>query len=78
MAGIRARRRPRVWSVNFRRLRYVLIREAAFMVLSAHLRPPESPASLRRYLALEDRQRIERMVADALHRWPELHHLPRP
>ena len=33
MAGIRARRRPRVRSVNFRRLKYVLVREAALAIM---------------------------------------------
>lgn len=59
MAGVGLRRRPRIRSVNFRRLRYVLVREAALRILAP------SPASFRHEVMLRS-QLCRRQLGNVL------------
>jgi hypothetical protein len=69
MAGVRPRRRPRKRSVNFRRLRWVLTREAAFRILRPLGDPYRGAAPLRRQLAQRDTHAVSVLagVVLALH-----------
>jgi len=64
MAGIRARRRPRRKSINFRRLGWVLEREAALAILWPHyIGTPNEKAA---------REEVSTARPDALHRGTRL------
>ncbi len=71
MAGIRARSRPRVRSANFRRVRYVLIREAAFRVFFPEGASTPQAAYFRRVMLRSANQRIIDAAERVLALWPE-------
>ena len=76
MAGIRARSRPRKKSTNFRRVRWWLLREAAFNVIYPHAVPRIDARSLRAFLLSQPQWRIERYVEVALRLHPERRYWP--
>lgn len=78
MAGIARRRRPRVRSVNFRRLRWLLIREAALMILRNCDGLQFSEHTVRAILAAEDQARIERNIRRILTKSPARAYCPGP
>lgn len=71
MAGIRARSRPRIRSANFRRLYFVLVREAAFRILLPHGSVPSTERALRRLLLVSSRGRILSAGVRQLELYPE-------
>ncbi len=76
MAGVGRRRRPRVRSVNFRRLKWCLVREAALRIICPGAMTPFQEQQLRARLnALDvDRVLVRAGVVLALHperrEWP--------
>jgi len=71
MAGIRARRRPRVRSVNFRRLRWVLVREAAFRIFFPHGSTHGNVRAYRHPFAVTDTDKVIRHAELLLVMHPE-------
>lgn len=71
MAGIRARSRPRIRSANFRRLRYVLVREAAFRIFFPTGAVSPQASHFKRVMLRAANQRIIDTAARVLALWPE-------
>jgi hypothetical protein len=69
MAGIKARSRPRVRSVNFRRVWWWVLREAAVRIWFPYASDPYSSRALRRRLCGAQRSTILAISA----RWLALH-----
>jgi hypothetical protein len=71
MAGVRARFRPRKRSVNFRRLWWVLTREAALRILDPSIPHDERSCALRLHLRERDTTRVRIVAGIVLALHPE-------
>jgi hypothetical protein len=71
VSGIRARRRPRKKSVNFRRLRWVLVREAAVRIIAPDLAGDGMPHLLRFQLTRRDTYAVAKLAGVVLALHPE-------
>jgi len=78
MAGVRARRRPRRTSVNFRRLYWVLLREAALRVLAPELVDAPHWPELRHLLARQRSHHVLHVARLLLYHRPERRAWPGP
>jgi hypothetical protein len=78
MAGVRARRRPRRQSVNFRRLWWVLTRQAALCILCPDAGEFALRYALRRELARRDTARVRTVAGIVLALYPERQMWPPP
>lgn len=76
MAGIRARLRPRVTSFTFKRLRFVLVREACLMVQAEVLEGNIDVTAARLRLAVTPTSRVDTRLAYLLARHPYARNLP--
>jgi hypothetical protein len=71
MAGVAARARPRRSSVNFRRLKWCLVREAAFRILFPDPLDADRELAVRRRLNALDSDRVAARAGVALRLHPE-------
>jgi hypothetical protein len=78
VSGIRARTRPRKRSVNFRRFKWVLLREAALRILAPDLYADGAPTLLRTQLANRDTYRVSVLAGVVLALHPERRVWPPP
>jgi hypothetical protein len=71
VSGIRARRRPRKKSANFRRLRWVLVREAALRILVPDFAGEVGWRGLRAQLVTRDTYAVSKLAGVVLALHPE-------